>query len=257
METNNDYNFSLFKPKTDYTRRVRNIIVSMILFWALAVFGFQILLKVTEKPTPEKTFTAFESVWDNIKVGNASFEENRIYIQSLAAVLGKSSVKPDKKLVLSKALSWRTYCLLDSSQQQNLAGLVQTLISNREALGKTKTDNDYMQAKQMLISSKNDLIKQIAELHKIPDNSLDAGIIAYNLSPSVVQQLNLTDLEALPGIMKLYLIHNQSYLTNARFLGFPFHYFYTAELLLIIFVLLSLIYSLRIQRLQKRFNIVE
>ena len=36
--------------------------------------------------------------------------------------------------------------------------------------------------------------------------------------------------------LDLYLVHNQSVLTDLKFLGFPFHYFYTAVFLLILFV---------------------
>ena len=63
--------------------------------------------------------------------------------------------------------------------------------------------------------------------------------------------------QALPEIMELYLIHNQSFLTDFKFLGFPFHYWYTAQFLLILFVLLCLYYAVSIDRMNEEYEFVE
>ncbi len=63
--------------------------------------------------------------------------------------------------------------------------------------------------------------------------------------------------EELPGVMELYLVHNQSALTDARFLGFPFHYWYTAQFLLILFVVLCLVYAKMLDHANKKFNFKE
>lgn len=86
---------------------------------------------------------------------------------------------------------------------------------------------------------------------------LEANIITFFLKDKNIKELTEAEVTAIPVIMKTYLIHNRSILTDTKFLGFPFHYFYTAEFLLILFVLLCVIYVYRIQRLQKKFNIVE
>jgi putative solute:sodium symporter small subunit len=62
---------------------------------------------------------------------------------------------------------------------------------------------------------------------------------------------------ALPEIMKLYLVHNQSFLTDFMFLGFPFHYWYTAQFLLILFVILCLIYAVLIDRMNREYDFIE
>ena len=63
MESSDNYNFSLFKPRNLHGKKNRNVILTMLLIWAVAVFGFQFLLRGIEKPTPEKTLTVFESIW--------------------------------------------------------------------------------------------------------------------------------------------------------------------------------------------------
>ena len=55
--------------------------------------------------------------------------------------------------------------------------------------------------------------------------------------------------------MGLYLIHNRSVLTDTRFLGFPFHYFYTAVFLLILFVGLTWLYCVRTDMFNKKYGI--
>lgn len=61
--------------------------------------------------------------------------------------------------------------------------------------------------------------------------------------------------ENIPAVMQLYLVHNRSFLTDARILGFPFHYWYTAQFLLILFVVLCIIYASAIDKLHKKHGI--
>ena len=66
MESTDQYNFSIFSPRNLHGRKNRNVIFTMLVIWAVAVFGFQALLRAIEKPTPEKTLTVFESEWPYI-----------------------------------------------------------------------------------------------------------------------------------------------------------------------------------------------
>ncbi len=75
MESSDQYNFSIFSPRNLHGRKNRNVIFTMLAIWAVAVFGFQVLLKALEKPTPEKALTLFESEWSGIASGN---EEGRL-----------------------------------------------------------------------------------------------------------------------------------------------------------------------------------
>lgn len=229
----------------------------MLILWAVAVFGFQILLLVFQKPTPEKSFIAFESVWEKVKSGSATADESKTFAASVAAVLGKSTVKKEQKEILANALSWNLYGSLESSKKENLLLSVQEFKASTESLGKSTTDDSYLEAKESLYNSKKEILNQITETYGLVSNSLEANIIAYNLSSTDIQQLSENVATSLPKVMKLYLVHNQSFLTDTKFLGFPFHYFYTGEFLLILFVLLSLLYSKRIEHLQKKLNIVE
>jgi hypothetical protein len=43
------------------------MVVWLVVIWFFAIFGFQILLKVVEKPTPEQSYLTFENVWENVK----------------------------------------------------------------------------------------------------------------------------------------------------------------------------------------------
>jgi len=229
----------------------------MLILWAVAVFGFQILLLVFQKPTPEKSYIAYESVWGKVKSGSATADESKTFAASVAAVLGKSTVKKEQKEILANALSWNLYSTLDSSKKETLLLSIQEFKASTESLGKATTDEAYLLAKESVNKSKKEILNQIADVYGFENNSLEATIIAFNLSGSEIQQLNENVAASLPAIMKLYLVHNQSFLTDTKFLGFPFHYFYTGEFLLILFVLLSLLYSKRIEHLQKKLNIVE
>jgi len=229
----------------------------MLIIWAVAVFGFQILLRVIEKPTPEKAYITYESVWEKVKTGNATAIERKDFVSSVTAVLGKSSLKKDDRVILADALSWNTYNSIDSSAKAALLKNVQDFKSGRESLAKSTNDQGFIQAREALDLSKKEIINQVSSIYGYPVSSLEATIIAFNLTEADIPQLSDKAINSLPEIMKVNLIHNQSFLTDTKFLGFPFHYFYTAEFLLILFVLLSLLYSWRIGRLQKRFNIVE
>jgi putative solute:sodium symporter small subunit len=63
--------------------------------------------------------------------------------------------------------------------------------------------------------------------------------------------------DEIPNIMKLYLVHNQNFFTDFEFIGFPFHYWYTAQFLLILFVVLCLIYAVVIDRSNVKHDFVE
>ena len=69
--------------------------------------------------------------------------------------------------------------------------------------------------------------------------------------------MNYSKLTALPGAMEKYLIHNRSFLTDSSFLGFPLHYFYTAQFLLILFIVLCLIYAKAVDKKNTRLGIEE
>ena len=55
--------------------------IILISVWAVAIFGFQTLLKILEKPTPEVAYVEYEKVRENIKNGKASKTEYQSFIK--------------------------------------------------------------------------------------------------------------------------------------------------------------------------------
>ena len=82
-------------------------------------------------------------------------------------------------------------------------------------------------------------------------------ILPFELIAEPPESLTEADKELVEEAMSLYLIHNQSVLTDTKFLGFPFHYFYTAIFLLVLFVGLCLLYCIRTDRINAKLNIAD
>lgn len=225
MTPDSKYSVNFFKQTTAHGRTNAKIITTMVIIWAVAVFGFQILLKVFEEPTPEKTYTTYESVSGKVLDGTASVEEKKSFIDSVIAVLGKSlSLEKEHKAVMQQVLNWALYDFVPEKSRDMLSK------ENSEELGK------------MLGYS---------------PKSLQAGLLQFYIMPEKVSSLSDESRTMLPEIMKKYCIHFESGLTSAQFLGFPFHYWYTAEFLLILFVTLCLIYCKMIDKLHIKHAIEE
>jgi putative solute:sodium symporter small subunit len=220
-----DYSVNFFKPKTAHSKANVRMIVIMVLVWAIAVFGFQFMLILFNQPTPEESYTTFESVWGNVKSGNASTLENQAFAKATLSALGKHIVLSDAhKHILKDAFTQTVLALLPADQHAIITGesspeaaALATTAIGLETTGFDKLRSDY-----------------------IPDSLLTA--------PS--QQLSAE----IPAIMELYLVHNQSFLTDFRFIGFPFHYWYTSQFLLILFVGLCLIYAYLTDRSNEKYD---
>jgi putative solute:sodium symporter small subunit len=245
----NDYHISFFKPTTPQSVANRNMIVWFVCIWAVAIFGFQILLKVLEKPTPESTYLAFEKVWDNVKNGNASSAELQIFANASLSVLGKTTIAPSDKANLDNGLTWAVYQLSDAAQK----------VSVKNEIEKFKTVSGQISniSDPHYINTKNSLIDLVSPIIAINPKEIRAKIIPFELVSSEMVTLSEPDKEAIAKTMSLYLIHNQSFLTDFKFLGFPFHYFYTAIFLLIMFVGLCWFYCVRTDQINAKLNIID
>lgn len=250
-----DYSFNLFKPVSRYGRANRDLIISLVLVWFVAIFGFQVLLLILEKPTPEKTLVKFESVYENVKTGQGSIAEMQDFVNSMIQVAGKSVVKPENRALIMKGVSWGVYSMLPDSAGNLLSGYVSELQAAREKLAKA-TDAEYIQLQDKLKTAKASINSLANESTGVDPTNLKESILPYSLNPAK-EELTPEEWDALADVMKLYLVHNQSVLTDTKFLGFPFHYFYTGEFLLFLFVGISLFYSIRINQLQKKYGIRE
>ncbi len=227
-----DYHISLFKPTTKLAKFNKNLIIGLFSVWAIAIFGFQIVLRVIEEPTPEAAFLNYEEVWGQVKNNEASVQEKQVFVQSVLSVLGKVTVATSDRVFLSSAVNNITMQLVPQNEEQVF-------------LSKIKAFREVNYGEENYQSLKKDLGYTAAKYIGVPDYSLEAKLIPLELKAAESSQLNIKKIEM---IMPKYLIHNQSVLTDTIFLGFPFHYFYTAVFLLILFVGLCLFYCIATDR---------
>ncbi|MFC2089560.1 DUF4212 domain-containing protein [Bacteroidota bacterium] len=244
---NKDYHISLFKPTTDRARFNRDLVIWLASIWFIAIFGFQILLRVVQKPTPEPAFINFENVWDNIRNETASMDEIKQFGRASLSVLGKVSIEPEERSVLSNALSWSVLNLFHDTIQP----VVINKIKDFEAL-KAKI-NDI--SDESYVNAKFKLSKKLSPILGLEELDPRTRILPLELTSTSILALSENAISSLPSIMKKYLVHNQSFLTDLVFLGFPFHYFYTAVFLLILFVGLCWLYCIRTDRRDKILDI--
>ncbi len=247
MDTN-EYRISFFKPTTKHARINRNLTVVLVIIWAVAVFGFQGLLRIIEKPTPEPILKEFNAVWQDIENNTASQEKMKEFGTIVLNVMSKPFIKPDDKAVLRDVFGGVVFQLTPEAEQNSLASKIATFQKMENTIT-SLSDKAY-------ISLKNEIITDVSIVL-----SLDSKQLAGNFAPFMFdaqpKEFDKTNMSALPGIMNLYLTHNQSFLTDAKFLGFPFHYFYTAVLLLIIFVFLCWLYCKLTDRMHLKLEVTE
>ncbi len=234
MEKTAHVKVNFFKPITEHAKSNMKLIITLAIIWAVAVFGFQILLIALNKPVPEENFSKFEKIWPEIADGT---NEDTLVKQEMSnivlSVLGKNiALKQPHKDVLKLTISKLIIDLLPEEQKSLFA---------QDPLG---------------FLAGNDL-HEILGLEK---DGLDK--LRYDLLPESLVSVENADFtpeikEQIPSIMQLYLVHNRSFLTDFSFIGFPFHYWYTAQFLLIMFVVLCIIYAVAIDKLHKKHNIDE
>jgi len=256
MESTDQYNFSIFSPRNLHGKKNRNVIFTMLVIWAVAVFGFQVLLRIIQKPTPEKSLIAFEASWPRVVAGNADQSDQISLLNSLVLVRGKSTVKPAEQEIISGAISHLLFKIVSDSSRAEIS-----MALNGLSLLKVKPepDNDveFLELRKQISARYKSIAEITGKYTGFSSSSLEASILARSLGMKYPESLSGNELATLPGIMKLYLTHNQSVLTDSVFLGFPFHYFYTAFFLLVLFVALCIIYNVLIGWRLRKEGIVE
>jgi uncharacterized membrane protein YhdT len=247
METN-DYRISFFKPTTVHARINRNLTIVLVVIWAVAVFGFQGLLKIIEKPTPEPILNEFNMVWNDVKHEKAEKETMQHFGNVLLKVMNKPFIKPADELVLKDIFGSVVIGLAPDTMQQKLVKKVKSFQQLEETI--TSLSNEAY------TKLKKEIKNEVSYLLNIKEGQFVGQYIAFRFdkTPAEVSQ---NSMDALPGIMELYLTHNRSFLTDAIFMGFPFHYFYTAVLLLIIFVFLCWLYCKRTDSTHLKHEVIE
>jgi uncharacterized membrane protein len=256
MESSDQYNFSIFTPRNKHGRKNRNVIFTMLAIWAVAVFGFQILLRIIEKPTPEKALTVFESEWPAVTGVAEKKADYQSILTSLLMVKGKNTVTAGDQQLLSEAISSVIFTMVPDSLAGQVIDNVAALEVMHSDIAALK-DQEYMDLKFRIQDASAGLIGLLEPFTGYGTTSLEAPILAASLRKDYPVSLTDPSLNRLPDIMKLYLTHNQSVLTDTKFLGFPFHYFYTAVFLLVLFVVLCIVYNRLIEWRLGKEGIVE
>lgn len=236
----NDYNISFFNPTTELAKINRNLTLKLLLIWVVAIFGFHILLRVIETPTPEPAYNSFVEVWDNVKAGNASTVEKQTFVNSALSVLGKLSIQAEDKEILDKAVSSITYELIAEEKRVNFINQLAEFNEIKDGIT-SLSDKKY-------VALKTKIIEESADLLGIKPFSLKAKLMPFVLIPGNTTKLEANN-ELIAASMAKYLIHNQSFLTDSKFLGYPFHYFYTSVFLLVLFIGLCWVYCYRIDKI--------
>jgi len=250
MESNKDYHISFFKPTTPTAKRNRDLTLILISIWVVAIFGFQVALRIFEKPTPEPAYTQFENVWNQVQNGNASQTDLQNFAQSNISVLGKLFfLKAEHKQALNNALSWSVNELIPHQERDSIQQIIKNFEKTQASVSNIQ-DKEYLKAKQ-------EIIEIVAPIIGLPTNDIRANLVPMELISSNMDKFKAKHKAAIPEIMATYLIHNQSFLTDFNFLGFPFHYFYAAIFLLILFIFLCWLYCVRIDRMNAQLGIEE
>ena len=110
----NDYHISFFKPTTPQATANRNLVIWLVLIWFVAIFGFHILLRIVEEPTPEPAYLTFQNAWETMENGSPGANELQQFGQVTLSVLGKSLAQNERD-ILNNALSSSLYQLTADS----------------------------------------------------------------------------------------------------------------------------------------------
>lgn len=243
-----EYKISFFKPTTPRALKNRNLTVKLFLAWAIAIFGFQTLLKVLEKPVQEEALISFFSAWENIEADNTTSIDYQTAALSMIHASGKSTLTDSEYEVIMDGVGWILYQLTPEQDIAELQAVINEVTRLRGEIT-SLLDEDYLEAKEKVIML-------AAPTLGIKTETLMSRLLATGLDGEL-GTLTAENREAIPGIMELYMTHNRSVLTDTIFLGFPFHYFYTAVFLLVFFIGLCWYYCYRTDKMHAEMNFTE
>lgn len=249
MQQEKDFHISFFKPTTERASYNRNLVIWLVSIWTIAIFGFHIVLRIIEEPTPETELLTFDEVWPAVKSGNANEEQLRDFGLSALHVTGKLFIAPEHRSALDNGITWATFQLADSTNKEKLVSALQdfnTILKSETGINET----EYEEAKQNITGHATKILK-------LDETNVLANILPFELHSQMADEFTKENKEIVEVAMPVYLTHNRSVLTNLKFLGFPFHYFYTAVFLLILFIGLCYVYCVQIDKYNKKIMISE
>ncbi|MFH0755847.1 MAG: sodium/substrate symporter small subunit [Bacteroidota bacterium] len=199
------------------------------------------------KPTPEPVYSLYEQSWKNIQAGFPEALDLQKSAQAALSVLGKVAIQPAHREALDNAVSWFAWELADSTQKIEL----KTMLTDFEATAESTT----LVTDETYLSKKNKLMPLLGDLYHLPSNDVRVKIAPLEVKTSLMGSFDDENRKLFMESMDLYLVHNQSVLTDTKLLGFPFHYFYTAVFLLILFVGICWLYCVRTDMFNKKYGI--
>ena len=227
MDESKSYNVNFFKPSTPFLKENIRVIVIGLVIWGVMTYGSQILFKIMETPTPEAVYTSFQQIAPKLADGSASPEELVSAANFYVAALGKSAALLQNE-ALKGAFTSTVYNVLSDAEKETLMTVAETAATD-------KTVN----------------VDFINTALGITDNKAMMAVVPYALVPVAADKLAMTD-DSLKPVLDKFFIHNQSVFTDTIVLGFPFHYLYTALILLTAFVLICLVYCQVIDKIMKK-----
>ncbi len=245
------FHVSFFSPKTPHAKANMTMIIIMVLVWGFGVFGFQGLLIALGKPVAEPVLAEFDAVWPTAFESQAVDNSGKQQLcRALLKVLGKNIAVVDAdKVMLKSALTATLHGMVTETQRAALDEAATFLINITP-----ETPEEEIIAKQTQIE------RISSEAIGLSGDGFDK-LMTDLLPASILQSTDVQEAEAvtasLPALMKKYLTHNRCALTDTVFMGFPFHYWYTAQFLLIMFVVLCLIYAIMTDRIHKKYGYAE
>ncbi|MFO7873526.1 MAG: DUF4212 domain-containing protein [Bacteroidales bacterium] len=245
----NDYHISFFKPTTPQAKYNRNMVIWLMLIWIIAIFGFHFLLRIIEEPTPEADYITFQNVWPQVEKGEASEEEMIKFGQTTLSVLGKIMLSDADKPVLNDGLSYSVYQLTPDSRKEEVIAMIREFEEKRKSIDDI-SNPDY-------VAAKKNITNELSPVLNLSSTDIRSKILPLELKSEGIDNLTEESRTKLPIVMNKYLVHNQSFLTDFKFLGFPFHYFYTAVFLLILFVGLCWLYCVLTDRVNAKLDIAD
>jgi putative solute:sodium symporter small subunit len=248
MVETEDYRISFFKPTTDRARLNRDLTLKLFIAWAIAIFGFQVLLKIIEKPVPEEGLISFSAAWEKIGAESAEIADFQNAARPIVQVLGKSSLKAEEYEVLKDILGWIVAKVIPEGELSTFQEEVIHLNLLKNQITSLK-DEEYLKAKEIVGMKAGSLLG-------LEEGSLLSMLLPLGLDNDLTN-VSPENIIKVPDIMNSYMTHNRSVLTDTIFLGFPFHYFYTAVFLLVFFIGLCWFYCYRTDRVHARLNFTE
>ncbi len=228
MDGTTNYDINFFKPRTAFLKENVRIITICITIWAVCVFGFHIFMKVIEKRTPEPGYITYEQVYPKLTDGTATAEDKVEIAKVYLGLIGKS-IALQKNDVLKGAFTAAVHDALPSTEKEAFKAATLTETTDKG------------------VANVANVVKALG----LEDDIVLKGVVPFALVPMEGTALSMTAPE-IPAIMEKYLIHFQSFLTDTKLFGFPFHYFYSAVFLLTLFNLICLVYCFVIDGVMKK-----